>query len=311
MSTDPRIQAAVNLARRLPPEKAEDFLDDLLCLAPDLTNELLRSIDRPLVVAYDQIIGREYLLCEYNRDGDSYRSCWSNVYAPHIENGFYPSERLRNLEILANNAFESYKNLYFGGGISSVYFWENDSMVVGGSDSGTNVSSASSLPRAFHGTILLKKALKNLSVEIPAEACWDSIHAVSINERPGSKNNCHYKIISSALLWLTSGEKSSFEHTDSACVTLAGVLMKKSECDSVLEDGFSSHIANIGRLVEDMENRMRSSLEVIYFGKTNDIINRLRSIVNSQHVHEGIRSSNEFKEHLENYLNRRSMHHKL
>lgn len=38
------------------------------------------------------------------------------------------------------------------------------------------------------------------------------------------------------------------------------------------------HIANIGRLVEDMENKIRNTLNDIYFGKTKDILNGLRSV---------------------------------
>lgn len=39
----------------------------------------------------------------------------------------------------------------------------------------------------------------------------------------------------------------------------------------------SPHIANIGRMVEDMENKIRNTLNEIYFGKTKDIVNGLRS----------------------------------
>ena len=39
----------------------------------------------------------------------------------------------------------------------------------------------------------------------------------------------------------------------------------------------SPHIANIGKMVEDMENKIRSTLNEIYFGKTRDIVNGLRS----------------------------------
>lgn len=37
-----------------------------------------------------------------------------------------------------------------------------------------------------------------------------------------------------------------------------------------------SHISNMGRLVEEMENKMRNTLNEIYFGKTRDIVNDLR-----------------------------------
>ena len=43
-------------------------------------------------------------------------------------------------------------------------------------------------------------------------------------------------------------------------------------------EDYSSHVANIGRIVEEMEIRMRNSMHEIYFGKTKDIANDLRSM---------------------------------
>ena len=48
-------------------------LSDLIDLVPDLCEDLLSSIDQPLKVATDKKVGKDYLLCDYNRDGDSYR----------------------------------------------------------------------------------------------------------------------------------------------------------------------------------------------------------------------------------------------
>ncbi len=39
---------------------------------PHLTDDLLNTVDQPLQVAKDAK-GNSYLLCDYNRDGDSYR----------------------------------------------------------------------------------------------------------------------------------------------------------------------------------------------------------------------------------------------
>ncbi len=68
--------------------------------------------------------GRNYLVCDYNRDGDSHRSPWSNHYFPPLEDGFVPSEKLRAMEIEFNELFDAYRELYFEGGTSSVYLWD-------------------------------------------------------------------------------------------------------------------------------------------------------------------------------------------
>lgn len=41
---------------------------------PALCEDLLSSVDQPLKITRDTVTGKDYLLCDYNRDGDSYRS---------------------------------------------------------------------------------------------------------------------------------------------------------------------------------------------------------------------------------------------
>lgn len=71
--------------------------------------------------------------CDYNRDGDSYRSPWSNKYNPALEDGegFFPSERIRAMEVEFNELFDAYRELYFEGGTSSVYLWDLDNGFAG------------------------------------------------------------------------------------------------------------------------------------------------------------------------------------
>lgn len=60
--------------RRLPPQNVEANLTKLLGLVnPDLADELLSAIDQPLKVRRCSKTGKDYLICDYNRDGDSYR----------------------------------------------------------------------------------------------------------------------------------------------------------------------------------------------------------------------------------------------
>lgn len=115
-------------------------LSHLIDLAPDLTEDLLSSVDQPLKVAMDAVAGREFLQCDYNRDGDSFRyeslasieftmgsSPWSNKYYPPLDDpeAAYPSPQLRELEKAMNDAFEVYRDLYYEqGSLSSVYVWD-------------------------------------------------------------------------------------------------------------------------------------------------------------------------------------------
>jgi capping protein beta len=60
-------------SRRLPPTRIEENLDALLNICPEYADDLLGSVDQPLKLLTDKASGREYLACDYNRDGDSYR----------------------------------------------------------------------------------------------------------------------------------------------------------------------------------------------------------------------------------------------
>ncbi|KAG5455385.1 MAG: F-actin capping protein [Olpidium bornovanus] len=60
-------------------------------------------------------------------------------------------------------------------------------------------------------------------------------------------------------------------------ITLSGSMTRQAESDYPL-DGQSAHVGNLGRLVEDTELRMRNLLEQVYFGKTKDVMNDLRSV---------------------------------
>ncbi|XP_028394184.1 F-actin-capping protein subunit beta-like [Dendronephthya gigantea] len=245
--TERQLDYALDLMRRLPPQQIEKNLSDLIDLVPDLCEDLLSSVDQPLKVARDKTTGKDYLLCDYNRDGDSYRSPWSNSYDPPLEDGAVPSEKLRKLEQEANVAFDQYREMYFEGGVSSVYLWDLD--------------------HGFAGVILIKKAGDG-SKKI--KGCWDSIHVIEVQEKSGGRN-AHYKLTSTVMLWLQTNKQGS------GIMNLGGSLTRQVETDSPISEA-GSHIVNMGKLIEDMENKMRNTLNEIYFGKTRDIVNALRSI---------------------------------
>jgi capping protein beta len=242
-----QLDCALDLMRRLPPSQVEDHLSGVIDLVPHLMEDLLSSVDQPLKIAHDAASKRDYLLCDYNRDGDSYRSPWSNKYDPHLPDGNVPSANLRQLEVQMNEVFDIYRDLYFEGGVSSVYCWD--------------------LEDGFAACILIKKTQDMSKKGTPMKGGWDSIHVMEVSDK---KKNAHYKITSTVMLTLET------ESDGTGSIRLAGSLQRQEERDSVVNEQ-NPHITNMGKMVEDMENKLRGTLEQIYFGKTKEVMNTLRS----------------------------------
>ncbi|KAH8775497.1 F-actin-capping protein subunit beta [Diaporthe sp. PMI_573] len=259
-SADP-FDSALDLLRRLNPKYTQRNLDYIIRLAPDLTEDLLSSVDQPLVVKRCKQSGRDYLLCDYNRDGDSYRSPWSNQFDPPLDEagpggvgaggnegageGAVPGERVRKMEVKANEAFDIYRELYYEGGVSSVYLWNLDD--------------------GFAGVVLLKKSSPSGG---SSTGVWDSIHVFEASERGRTTN---YRMTSTVMLSLAANGNVTLGEMD-----LSGNMTRQIEQELPVETD-ESHIANIGRLVEDMELKMRNLLQEVYFGKAKDVVGDLRS----------------------------------
>lgn len=103
-----------DLLRRLPPHATSLNLQRLCALTPHLTEDLLSAVDQPLETRRCSQTGRDYLCCDYNRDGDSWRSPWSNEFEPKLEEGeegTKPSERVRRMEVSMGDAMDVYREL--------------------------------------------------------------------------------------------------------------------------------------------------------------------------------------------------------
>ncbi|KAF8972174.1 F-actin-capping protein subunit beta [Flammula alnicola] len=254
------IDSMLDLMRRLPPTRTEENVQALVGICPEEADELLQSVDQPLQVMVDRSTGREYLACDYNRDGESYRSPWSNEYDPPLDDGAVPSSKMRKLEIQANEAFDTYREMYYEG--------EDPS-------SGSN----------FAGVVVLKKTMTPTSPYEPSGS-WDSIHVFETVERG---RQAHYKLTSTVMLQLVTrkgtendvkvpaDKKGPENWKREGEVSLSGSMTRQAEQDWPLHDS-ASHITNIGKMIEEMEIKMRNLLQEVYFGKTRDIVYDLRSV---------------------------------
>jgi capping protein beta len=124
-----------------------------------------------------------------------------------------------------------------------------------------------------------------------SSGAWDSIHVFEATDRARMS---HYKLTSTVILHLSS-------ETDAlGSMDLSGNMTRQVESDMPVESD-ASHVANVGRLVEDMELKMRNLLrklpyncmvvlnfpassnewscfvEEVYFGKAKDVVGDLRS----------------------------------
>jgi capping protein beta len=99
---------------------------------------------------------------------------------------------------------------------------------------------------------------------------WDSIHVFDAQDRA---RTAHYKLTSTVILSLGT------ENEALGGLDLSGNMVRQVEADMAVEDD-TSHVANIGKMVEDMELKMRNLLQEVYFGKAKDVVGDLRSTFN-------------------------------
>jgi len=209
----------------------------------------LSSVDQPLKIAFDKEAGKDYLLCDYNRGGDSYRSPWSNKYFPPID-GATPSNDTRETEVAFNKAIGIYRELYYEGGVSSSYLWDTDN--------------------GFAGCVLIKKTQDQTRGGQPMKGTWDSIHVFQVDV--AGTNSATYTLTSTIMLSVET------ETPETGTISLAGNLTRQEQKNANFND---SHVPNVGEFIEKMETRLRDTINTIYFGRTKDIVSFLRKKMGS------------------------------
>lgn len=165
-----KIKACLTLIRKMPItkyKKAVEGISNLIYEEDELLNEFLQKIDQPSEV-YKQDPSGEFLMCEFNRDGDSYRSSTSNKYFPKPEEGEdelrFPSKELRDFEVTLNKMFKEYTKLYYNqAAISSCFVWQLTD----------NIKEGLCVAVVIKNDVLSQKDISG--------GCWDSSNLVVIN----------------------------------------------------------------------------------------------------------------------------------
>ena len=274
---NPTIKECIQLNQLMPIidiDKNIDAISTVIYENDDLLNEFLQKVDNRTKVCKDDPKG-EFIKCEQNRDGDSYRSPYSNKYFPPTNDAKFPCQKLRALEELLNKMFKLYiKHYYSTTTVCSVYCWElGDSLADG-----------------YGVAVLIKNSLthqKKINT-----GSWDSSNLITVtfdNEASGKKK-AKYNLISTVNLAM------SFESKICGKVCLSGTIARSSHYTKTVTDYTSdeSHVSNIGVLVEDMENSIRNTLDTIYCMKSKQIIDTAR--YNPTEGKPGIAQANALKE---------------
>lgn len=203
-----KLESCIQLIRKLAPSKLEQNINAISNIIYDddeLLNAFLQKIDTPISVCSDDIHG-DFLKCEYNRDGDSYRSPLSNKYFPPIEEGKYPMKDLRELEIKLNKMFAIYvKNYYTSQTVCSVYLYEIGTRVEDG----------------FVVVVLIKNVVNLVKGVDDGE--WDTTNFITVNYSYNEKNElmANYNLITTLLLQM------KFDHKVCGKINLSGNVTKK------------------------------------------------------------------------------------
>ena len=255
---NPSIKECIQLNQLMPIidiDKNIDAISSVIYENDDLLNEFLQKVDNRTKVCKDDPKG-EFIMCEQNRDGDSYRSPISNKYFPPTDDAKYPCAQLRALEELLNKMFKLYiKHYYSPTTLCSVYCWElGDSLADG-----------------YGVAVLIKNSLTHQKKINTGN--WDSSNLITVTfENEGGKIKAKYNLISSVNCAM------SFESIICGKVCLSGTIARSSHYSKFVNDytNDEAHITNIGVLVEDMENSIRNTLDTIYLLKSKQIIDTAR-----------------------------------
>lgn len=135
---------------------------------------------------------------------------------------------------------------YFEGGHSSAYFFDTDEQDE----------------EAFGACFLIHKDVD--SAKSLKKGYWDSIHVFEVN---ADKDGYYmYKLTTTVMISMVLKDDKV------GAVDLSG-LRTQQDSKRLLVDADSPHIANMGKMLEDMELRIRNAIEGIYIQKTREVIN--------------------------------------
>jgi capping protein beta len=243
-------EAARNLVRHCDPKNVEDRVFETIKLNRDVMDDVLAQVDTPLKVGTDSS-GNQYILCDYNRDGDSYRSPFTNAFLPAIPKPQQLPDALREIEVMGNRGFASYLRQYFDSGVLSVYCWECDEDSFGvGVFIKKDITGPAGGPEQLTGTI----------------SCADVCEVKLINRKQRIYN---YGLVSSAIVSIT------WKCRLGTPVTLAGSVIDGTMAEGGAR-GALDHLVTLGGIIEASCDRFVGKIRGIYVSRMREILSYMK-----------------------------------
>jgi hypothetical protein len=218
---------------------------------PDAAEALMKRYLLPFTVVdmKDENAEKPFLVCSYNTVGGKHRSPWTNILYPVAAPGSTEEpDDLRLLEAKMNDVWDSYKSLYYGSeAVGSVFLRDNDK-------------------GAFQGLFGISKRSDS--------GTWNSLHIVHVDKHDPVEETCHYRVESSILVTVVPDLESSEETKVDISAMLSKEVSKVCRVSPSIMT--TSHIENLGKLMEANEIDLRSSLERVHLPKTQEIMDTVQ-----------------------------------
>ncbi len=193
--------------------------------------------------------GRQFIATEFNREGDSFRSPFTNQYYPPVEDGYQPSESSRQLESKGNELFQEYTMLYYDSAVSSFFVLDQD--------------------YGFDCAFFVRKELAQ--EEALQSGLWHSFNTCVVRVDRAT-STASYRLKSTVLVEL------HLEEGRLGTLRVNGFLEHASERKEALgTDPEATHLEVIGQMVEAAETHLRKELENMEAEKTREILLNLRT----------------------------------
>ncbi|SPJ09021.1 F-actin-capping protein subunit beta, putative [Plasmodium sp. DRC-Itaito] len=244
-----KMEAALNICNTLPGHVFDDTIKMLSRIDQNITNNILINKEGSIKIKYDKEENKYYLGNMFNKEKDSYRSPYTNIYFPEqYINSYVPPEHLRTLEILYNKIFDRYRKAYYMNGLSSVYLLPHP------------------IEDGFVACFLIKK--KEI-FDKETNIKWEATHLIQVNI---TNLKVHYQISCTINFEIKKNDNLIL----SANINKALENSKKISDIYLFKDQYF-HMENMGYLIECMENSLRKSIEYIYILKIQDMLNSIKS----------------------------------